>query len=276
MSVEPVLLFSQAPYGAKCKVLLRYVLCESREPDAALSGRCLREYGFTPIEISMCQATTNPEAMCLPGLHEAVVDQVSMRVQSARRVLDIAAGAGALTRRLIDAGFSVLANDVDGSDWSVPEIDLMSVDLNTDFAEAFAPLAVEAIAAIEVIEHLENPREFLRRCRRIVPDGGFMFVSTPNVTSAASRGMFLRSGRTVFFDKSGPCAGDHITLLPWWLLAEHAESTGWQIAEISFAGRYENLGFKARLGRLAASLVGRWDHPGERKFGCTLMTLCRR
>jgi|OM-RGC.v1.032353615 hypothetical protein len=88
--------------------------------------------------------------------------------------------------------------------------------------------------------------------------------------------MFVRSGRTVFFDKSGPCAGDHITLLPWWLLAGHAEAAGWEVVDTTFAGRYENLGVKARLGRLLAGLAGRYDQPGEKKFGCTLMTLRNR
>jgi SAM-dependent methyltransferase len=214
--------------------------------------------------------------MCLPGLHEAVAGEIARRVSPGGRVLDIAAGAGALTRRLMDMGFFPIANDADGSAWAVGEIELLNVDLNTEFAEAFASGNVDAIAAIEVIEHLENPREFLRQCGRIVPSGAFMFVSTPNVTSAASRGMFLRSGRTVFFDKSGPCAGDHITLLPWWLLANHAEAAGWEVVETTFAGRYENLGTKARLGRFFAGLLGRYGRSGEKKFGCTLMTLRRQ
>ncbi|MDP6045228.1 MAG: methyltransferase domain-containing protein [Phycisphaerae bacterium] len=219
---------------------------------------------------------TDPKPMCLPGLHEAAAGEIGRRVSPGGRVLDIAAGSGGLTRRLVDMGMSPIANDADGSAWAVPEIELMNVDLNTEFAESFGGLDIDAIAAIEVIEHLENPRAFLRQCRRIVPDGGFMFVSTPNVTSAASRGMFVRSGRTVFFDKSGPCAGDHITLLPWWLLAGHAEAAGWEVVDTTFAGRYENLGVKARLGRLLAGLAGRYDQPGEKKFGCTLMTLRNR
>ena len=221
----------------------------------------------------MSESVIDPEPMCLPGLHEAVAGEIARRVDGGGCVLDIAAGGGGLTRRLADMGFRMLANDVQPAAWAVPEIELMSVDLNTEFAETFGAMGIAAIAAIEVIEHLENPRAFLRQCRRIVPPGGFMFVSTPNVTSAASRGMFLRAGRTVFFDRAGPCAGDHITLLPQWLLAQHAEAAGWEVVETSFAGRYENLGLKARMGRLLAGLLGRYDQSDEKKFGCTLMTL---
>ena len=216
---------------------------------------------------------TDPQPMCLPGLHEAVAEKIARHVSAGGRVLDIAAGAGAFTRRLLDMGMSPLANDADPSRWGVGEVDLMNVDLNTDFAGSFAGAAVDAIAAIEVIEHLDNPRGFLRQCRAIIPAGGFMFVTTPSVTSAASRGMFLRSGRTVFFARRGPCAGDHITLLPWWILAGHARAAGWEVLETAFAGRYENLGLKGRLSSLLATVLGKYDQPGEKKFGCTVMTL---
>jgi len=221
----------------------------------------------------MSETMTDPQPMCLPGLHEAVAQKIAQHVSPDSTVLDIAAGSGAFTRRLLDMGFSVVANDADGSRWGVPEIDLMNVDLDSAFAERFAGAGAEAIAAIEVIEHLENPREFLRRCGEIIPSGGLMFVTAPNVTSAASRAMFLRSARTVFFAGSGPCAGDHITFLPWWLLAGHAQAAGWEVVETAFAGRYANLGFKVRLSRFLAAMLGRYDSPGEKKFGCMLLTL---
>jgi cyclopropane fatty-acyl-phospholipid synthase-like methyltransferase len=211
--------------------------------------------------------------MCLPGLHEAVAQKIAYRISPDSCVLDIAAGSGAFTRRLMDMGISPVANDVDPSRWRVPQIDLMNVDLNGAFAEAFAGRGIDAIAAIEVIEHLENPREFLRQCRAIIPAGGFMFVTTPNVTSAASRAMFLRSGRTVFFARGGDCGGDHITFLPWWLLVGHAEAAGWEVVETTFAGQHANLGFKVRIARFLAAMLGRYDQPAEKKFGCTLMTL---
>ena len=102
-----------------------------------------------------------------------------------------------------------------------------------------------------------------------------MFVTTPNVTSAASRAMFLRSGRTVFFARGGSCAADHIAFLPWWLLAGHAEAAGWEVIETTFAGQYANLGFKARISRFFAAMLGRYDQPAEEEFGCTVMTLRR-
>jgi SAM-dependent methyltransferase len=45
---------------------------------------------------------------------------------------------------------------------------------------------VDAAAAVEVIEHLENPRAFVRELVRVVRPGGWVIVSTPNQLSALS------------------------------------------------------------------------------------------
>ncbi len=82
----------------------------------------------------MSELMTDPKPMCLPGLHEAAAGEIGRRVSPGGRVLDIAAGSGGLTRRLVDMGMSPIANDADGSAWAVPEIELMNVDLNTEFA----------------------------------------------------------------------------------------------------------------------------------------------
>lgn len=46
--------------------------------------------------------------------------------------------------------------------------------------------SADVVAAVEVIEHLENPRDFLRKLVRLVKPGGWVIVTTPNQLSLLS------------------------------------------------------------------------------------------
>ena len=43
--------------------------------------------------------------------------------------------------------------------------------------------SADVVAAVEVIEHLENPRDFMRKLARLVKPGGWVVVTTPNQLS---------------------------------------------------------------------------------------------
>ena len=71
-----------------------------------------------------------------------------------------------------------------------------------DFDRDPLPLAdasVDAAAAVEVIEHLENPRAFCRELTRITKPGGWVIVSTPNQVSAISLLTLAIKGRFAAF-----------------------------------------------------------------------------
>ena len=65
---------------------------------------------------------------------------------------------------------------------------------NLDGALPLADASVDTAAAIEVIEHLENPRAFVRELTRVTKPGGWVVVTTPNQLSALSRLCFLGKG----------------------------------------------------------------------------------
>lgn len=46
--------------------------------------------------------------------------------------------------------------------------------------------SIDTVVAVEVIEHLENPRAFVRELARCVRHGGHVVVTTPNQLSALS------------------------------------------------------------------------------------------
>ena len=52
---------------------------------------------------------------------------------------------------------------------------------------------------METIEHLENPRAFVRLLTRLARPGGWVIVTTPNQHSLLSKGTFLLRGQHVHF-----------------------------------------------------------------------------
>jgi SAM-dependent methyltransferase len=221
------------------------------------------------------QMPTLPKAKALPGLHEAVALEVQQHTPKPACILDIAAGNGALSKRLLDLGYAVVANDLDRSGWALPDLPLAQIDLNRPFAPSFADQGIRTIAAVEIIEHLENPRAFLRECREIVPPGGHLLVTTPNVTSAFSRAMFFRLGTMPFFHPREYHLSGHITLLPHWLLAEHTRAAGWKIVRTCFAGQNEPTSPVQRIGASSARWIGRFSQEAEQQSGCVLFVLQR-
>lgn len=123
--------------------------------------------------------------------------------------LDIGAGAGELTRLLLPISRRVIMLDFYAPRTLPDGATFIQSDLNREW-----PLeddSVDFAFAIEVIEHVENPRHFVREVSRVLRPGGFGFLSTPNNHSLASKLTFLfRDQHRMFQDPSYP---GHITAL---------------------------------------------------------------
>jgi 2-polyprenyl-3-methyl-5-hydroxy-6-metoxy-1,4-benzoquinol methylase len=63
--------------------------------------------------------------------------------------------------------------------------DFHSIDLDTGVA-ALPDGYADVVAAVETIEHLENPRAFMRELTRLAKPGGWVIVTTPNQLSLLS------------------------------------------------------------------------------------------
>jgi 2-polyprenyl-3-methyl-5-hydroxy-6-metoxy-1,4-benzoquinol methylase len=84
-----------------------------------------------------------------------------------------------------------------------PDVDFQVADL--DAGLPLSDASVDAVAAVEVIEHLENPRAFVRELARVVRPGGWVVVSTPNQLSALSLLTLALKGRfSAFQDAAYP------------------------------------------------------------------------
>ncbi len=88
---------------------------------------------------------------------------------------------------------------------------------------------------LEAIEHLENPWEFLRECRRLLEPGGILVVSSPNVECLLSRVVFLATGSLLTFERTMTCP-NHLTPIFSWLLNYKLEESGFEALETAYAG----------------------------------------
>lgn len=68
----------------------------------------------------------------------------------------------------------------------------------------------DAVSAWQVIEHLENPHQFIREVSRVLKPGGIFFLSTPNIFNIFNRLIFLKSGDMPRWKEKN----NHIALFP--------------------------------------------------------------
>lgn len=109
------------------------------------------------------------------------------------RVLDVGCGAGGLRPFLHDIIESYAGVDAIQYEGLPPGIAFMRADLNRDPIPV-PDHSVDVAISIETIEHLENPRAFVRELVRIAKPGGWIVVTTPNQRSLVSLGALLLKG----------------------------------------------------------------------------------
>jgi 2-polyprenyl-3-methyl-5-hydroxy-6-metoxy-1,4-benzoquinol methylase len=135
------------------------------------------------------------------GLHDFVFNVAVNAAPMRGRALDLGAGPGAMAERLHALGFEVLAVDRDAAFYQGHQA-FLAQDLNDPhFAQAIGPSSFDLIVAVEVIEHVESPINFLRNVAQLLAPGGSAVITTPNVDSLPSRLRFLFGGKIRMMDE---------------------------------------------------------------------------
>ncbi len=175
----------------------------------------------------------------LPVIHEEAEKAAIRAFAPGGDVLDIASGSGALCLRLHDRGFKLTGCDLVTENFRLhDELPFVEVNLNLPFSERFSQ-QFDGITATEIIEHVENPRHFLRECFALLKPGGTLILTTPNVDSGFGRAFLVRSGSFWWFDKVHYLGDGHITPVPLFVLRAALQEAGFEPPDVSSVGERE-------------------------------------
>lgn len=173
------------------------------------------------------------------GVHEYVLDRVKRYDSEVRRVLELGAGSGALTCRLTDEGYMVDPVDLDGKGWSYEKVSPRLLDLNDQNWCNQVNEDYDAVIAVEIIEHLENPRKFIEELYSRVRSGGKVIITTPNVLCDFSKLLMLKRDALYGFDEQQYYRSGHMSILPYWLMKVMAKEVGFKVDDMVFIGEVD-------------------------------------
>ena len=121
--------------------------------------------------------------------HQPLYLRTMLRVLASgeiRTILDAGCGDGNFTASLADAGYHVFGIDLSGggiekaNKRQTPNASFAVASVYDDYRAVFpGQTQFDAIVSVEVIEHLYDPRQFVRRALEAVRPGGLVIVTTP-------------------------------------------------------------------------------------------------
>jgi 2-polyprenyl-3-methyl-5-hydroxy-6-metoxy-1,4-benzoquinol methylase len=157
-----------------------------------------------------------------------------LRERSAGGVLaDIGCGGGNLWREVGPSFSRCVGVDAVRYDGLPDSVEFLAADLDR-LPLPLGDGAADVVAAVEVVEHLENPRAFCRELARLTRPGGWVVVTTPNQLSMLSLlTLLLKQRFSAFQDPSYPA---HITALLEVDLRRIAAECALEAIEVRYTG----------------------------------------
>lgn len=189
--------------------------------------------------------------------HEAIYAAVARLLPGTRvsTLVDVGCGRGALWPYVAGMCDRYVGVDAVAYEGFPAGCRLLCGDL--DVSIPLGGAVADAVVSVETIEHLENPRAFVRELVRIAAPGGLVVVTTPNQLSALSLTMLiLRQRFAAFQDVHYPA---HRTALLEVDLRRIAAEAGLEDVRVAYSlgGRMPFTGrhYPRALARLAPRLL---------------------
>ena len=149
------------------------------------------------------------------------------------RVLNAGAGRGGMSWLLDRAGYDVTSVDIHPDHFIAEGLNCEQADLNRPLE--FADDSFDLVLAVEVLEHLENPCQFIREAVRVLRPGGQLIATSPNVASLPSRLLFLRQGLFHYFREDSFRGCYHVTPIFPWVVERCCSTTNAAVNEVRYS-----------------------------------------
>lgn len=197
------------------------------------SGRPARRESLPPSRDSLHgpeHALTESHVMAGELTHETAAEMLEAPGDGA--VLDAGAGAGAFSSLLAERGYNVVAAGIRPDQFSGKTPYVLC---NCDQVLPFRDASVDGIVAIELIEHLEAPKAFVRDVARCLTLGGWFIATTPNVLSLASKVSFALRDVPIYFGSNEYETNGHVSPISLIDLQRIGTRAGMSVEQVGYS-----------------------------------------
>lgn len=168
------------------------------------------------------------------AIYRMVASALKRRQFRGELIIDVGCGTGSLFPFVRERFQRYVGVDAVRYEGFPDDAEFHKVDLDTGRAP-FPEECADAVVAVEIIEHLENPRAFMRELARLTKPGGCVVVTTPNQLSLLSLlTLIVKKRFAAFQDVHYPA---HLTALLDVDLRRIAAECGLTDIEISYSGQ---------------------------------------
>ena len=163
------------------------------------------------------------------GLHKKIISLIN---PASKKILDLGSGTGNLGQLLLkEGGEEVTCLDIENF-LKFKGLIFKKTDLDKDWP--IKSNYFDLITGTEIIEHLENPREFIRKIKLALKIRGTAVISTPNILNWKARIYYLIKGIVWGFREKDYLISGHITPLTKYDFKRICFEEGLKIKKITY------------------------------------------